>query len=597
MDKKKIEKTKENIGVDRLDEFERKKLFNRFVDKGGKVVDDSSQRRHLIIDRKKQKQYLSKIASNAPQPSPRNLRRQALKPAPDKSPARPRTVKQEPYRMGLFERLALHIKLRLLGVTTLGGYFFHPRFFKQFNSSYKQALMEIQILFLEIFMKDPPAGRRIIAKLDAIKPLYYEVLEMSGNLFDKILVDQILEQYVNFPEVPKRVSELRTQLMQLYRRLFILKPYENTVMRAFELAIDYHEKRGEKIKISGSSLKRRMRNALFVVFNKLVPRLALLFSLYERRPFDPHDPSIEALLGVTDEEKPGRRSVGQQKEEAPHPSMEESAEQAPAHDEDTPRQKAIRQGLTMMASLDMRTLRRQYDPQHQFASVSDADKVFIAYLLFNEFDYEYSFVLTTTKIKFRADFVDMTKVDFRETLNDLYDRMRKSREGLLAYVEELNNFEAARRERPVGGTQYIEFTKRLEALEKKRTAAGKAALASLRGYMEEVASKLQILLEDMEGPQIYVENPQDVLVFDPAIEGVKKIGGKKIYEAIFMVYSYAVAFVYRLSPGGDLSGALEFSPDEQEQMKKSGQDKTEEQRVGSSEEEVQSVLKELDNML
>lgn len=456
--------------------------------------------------------------------------------------------------------------------------------------------MEIQILFLEIFMKDPAAGRTITAKLDAIKPLYFELLEMSGNLFDKILVDQILEQYVNFPEVPKRVSELRTQLMQLYRRLVLLKPYENTVMRAFELAIDFHGKREEKIKISASSMKRRMRNALFVIFNKLVPRLALLFSLYERRPFDPHDPSVEAILGITDEEKPGRRLAAQSKEEAPHPSMEESAEQA-TREEDTPRQKAIRQGLSMMASLDTRSLRRQYDPQHQFDSVSDADKVFIAYLLFSEFDYEYSFVLTTNKIKFRADFVDRTKVDFRETLNDLYDRMRKSREGLLAYMEELNNFEAARRERPLGGTQYIEFTKRLEALEKKRTATGKAALASLRGYMEEVASNLKILLDDMDGPQIYVENPQDVLAFDTIIEGVKKIGGKKIYEALYMVYCYAVAFVYRLSPGGDLSGALEFSPAGQEQVKKSGQDKPEEQRAGSSEEEVQSVLKELDDML
>lgn len=122
-------------------------------------------------------------------------------------------------------------------------------------------------------------------------------------------------------------------------------------------------------------------------------------------------------------------------------------------------------------------------------------------------------------------------------------------------------------------------------------------LASLRGYMEEVASNLKILLDDMDGPQIYVENPQDVLAFDTIIEGVKKIGGKKIYEAVYMVYCYAVAFVYRLSPGGDLSGALEFSPAGQEQVKKSGQDKPEEQRAGSSEEEVQSVLKELDDML
>jgi len=71
----------------------------------------------------------------------------------------------------------------------------------------------------------------------------------------------------------------------------------------------------------------------------------------------------------------------------------------------------------------------------------------------------------------------------------------------------------------------------------------------------------------MEGGQKIIENPQEVLSFDPSIEGNKKLNGAKVYSAITTAYYYISAFIYRLSPEGDLFGGIEFNEEEMETLK------------------------------
>ena len=334
-----------------------------------------------------------------------------------------------------------------------------------------------------------------------------------------------------------------------------------------------------------------------LLFYKFFPRLHLLFCLYEGVPRPVYDPDIETILGITEMEKPGNRQLARYFDDMTVDEEVPVAEEKPEEEKDEvdgARMKVLRIGLEMMAALDMSKMRLNHDRQRLFENVSDADKVFITYLLFNEFDREYSFILTTNKIKFRTDFVARTKVDFRARLTELYDKMRKSTDILGEYAENLIDYEKSRREKPSSSSQYIEYTKRMEALEKKKNTIGKNALAVVRDYMMEIVQELEVLLEDMDGHQLYIENPQEVLTFDPLIEGEKKINGKKIYEALYLVYCYAFAFAYRLSLGGDLSGDLEFKKEELEQMRQQSEDAAAEE---SEKKEGKSVLEELDDML
>jgi hypothetical protein len=597
--KNKIDKTKENIGVGKLDEGTRKKLFEKFVEGGGKIVVDKEVRRHLVIDRDKQKQFLKQVdrhpnvrVKKEPAGADEKKKARSLKAAPQASPG----------SFSLFwGRMKLRFKLRFYGVAGMGGYLFNNRFFKKFNNQYKPALMEIQILYLEMFRKNPAVGRNLTAKLDEIKPLYYELIEMTGNLFDKITADQILDQYMNFPQVPKKTLELKEQLMGLYRKLHILNSFENSIAAAFEQAIDLYMRVEENTVDSQHSMRRRLRNALFIVFHKFFPRLHLLFCLYQGRYVTVFDTAIDEILGIGETEKPGNRQISKYFDEAAV-SVEAAEKQEGSEGDkeiDDDRMKLMRRGLELMAYLDMTKLRKEYDRERLFENVSDADKVFLTYLLFKEFDREYSFILTTNKIKFRTDFVARTKVDFKSKLIGLYDKMRKSTDTLKEYSEELATYEKTRHEKPSGSSKYIEFTKRMESLEQKKNAAGKNALSSVREYMLEVVQELQELMDDMDGNQIYIENPQEELSFDPLIEGDKKLNGKKIFEAISTVYCYAMAFAYRLSQGGDLSGELLFNKEELEQLQQltKEKDQTMQDKSGTGGKDEKSVLEELDDMV
>ncbi len=600
MDKGKVDKTKDNIGVSKLDEKTRKNLFEKFVESGGRVVEEKSLKRRLTIDREKQKQFLKRVENR---PANKRVKKEKTSVTETRPAVFTKTVaEQDVGAMGLFiDRMKIRFKLKFFGITGFNGYYFNNKFFKKFNNLYKPALMDIQIMFLEIFRKNPAVGRNITEKLDNIKPLYVELVEMTGNLFDKIIADQIIEQYVNFPQLPKKTLELKEQILYIYEKLYVLNAFENSIQAAFERAIDYYAKAGDTAGDSHYAMTRRIRNNIFIVFHKFLPRLHLLFCMYQWRYYQLYDTDIEAALGIGEADKPGNRQLAKyfddmalSQEEADKPPEVESEEEDVA---DKDRLKAIRIGLEIMAALDIAQLRKDYDRQRLFENVSDGDKVFITYLLFSEFDREYSFILTTNKIKFRTDFVARTKVDFRVKLNDLYDKMRKSSDSLREYAEELASYEKSRREKPSNSSQYIEFTKRLEGLEIKKKTLGKNAMSIVRDYMMEIVQELQVLMDDMNSHQIFIENPQEELVFDPSIEGEKKVNGKKIYEAVFIIYCYAIAFAYRLSQEGDLSGNLEFRKEELDQMKDQSKEQESTGTESPDKKSDKSVLEELDDMI
>ncbi|HOT46708.1 MAG TPA: hypothetical protein PLM53_10905 [Spirochaetota bacterium] len=602
MEKGKVDKTKDNIGVAKLDEKTRKNLFTKFVESGGKVVEEKPAGRRLTIDREKQKQYIRKVE---PRLSNKRIKKDKSSPIIETRRVVVKKVAAEEDASGfsLFvDRMKIRFKLKFLGIAGFNGYYFNNRFFKKFNNLYKPALMDVQILFLDIFRKNPAVGRKITAKLDSIKPLYFELIEMTGNLFDKIIADQIVEQYVNFPQLPKKTLELKEQILSLYKKLYVLNTFENSILAAFERAIDYYAKAGDSSGDSHYAMTRRVRNNIFVIFHKFLPRLHVLFCMYQWRYYELYDTDIESVLGIGEADKPGNRQLAKYFDDMAAVSQEEGdtpaeAEDAVEDETDRERLKAIRQGLELMSTLDTAQLRKEYDRQRHFETMSDGDKVLITYLLFNEFDREYSFILTTNKIKFRTDFVAREKVDFRQRLNALYDKMRVSSDSLLEYAREIEDYEKSKREKPSNSSQYIEFTKRLEVLENKKKNLGKNAMAIVRNYMNDISQELKLLLDDMNSHQIYIENPQEELVFDPVIEGEKKINGKKIYEAVYIIYCYVMAFAYRLSQEGDLSGDLEFRKEELAQMKDQSKEQDTTVKESPDKQSDKSVLEELDDMI
>jgi len=581
---KEIDKTKQNIRVNEIDDNQRKNLFNKFKDAGGQVQSDRDAKRSLIIDREKQKQHQQRLDghySNKRIPSVQKVV------SPKKSSSNLSSVSSSP-----FDRFRIRMRLRILGITGFNTVFFKKSFFQKFNDYYKPSLIETQMVFLALFKKDPKTGNRIIRSLDKISPVYYELIEKSGDLYEQYLIDNILESYLNFPDVPQSLSELRESIIALFRILFILKPYENSILNSFEKSIDisisYNEGKKDK-----NIRKKDLKNSLFIIFNKLYPRLHTLFCHYQSILFTENDKSIENILSISQAEKPGNRVRfdDNRPNQIENPVNEDLDHDVEKPSEDLVVDDAVKDGLKWMYKLDNKTLRSLYDKKGEFELLNDSDKVLLTYMLFLEFEKEYSFILTTNKIKYNVDFSSNVKIDYKTKLQDIFNQLNKCQDAFKSYYETYLEYNKIFNQKPTDNNQYIAYSKRLDEITKKKNQTGSMSRMVIKSFMDNLASELNILIDDMNGNQRFISNPQDILEFIYEIEGDKKLKDKKVYEAIEIVFNYASALSYRIGSGGDLSGKLEFDVNEK-QMK--SEEKTEENTNNKSSE---SIFDELDDVI
>lgn len=587
---KEIDKTKENIRINDLDDIRRKELFDKFVDAGGKVITDRQKRRSLAIDREKQSEYQKRLDDHY-----RSLKTDRRDSSLNNRPTSGRGSSSASTFLSsglLFVPFRIRMRLRFLRITPLSTVYFHKSFLRHFSEDYKPALISIQMIYYHFFKKNPANGRRIIGRLDKISTIYFELIEKIGELYDQMIIDQITMHYQNFPDVPKYVSELRDPLIMLFRELYILKSYENIIYNAFEKTLEIDSKLSDG---SDQRYKRKdIKNPLYVIFYKLYPRLHALFCHYQGDIFYDTDSRIDDILSILESEKPGSRMKklypGKEKFRGSSDDEErDESSQAPV--KENKEDKYTRDGLILMHSLDLNSLRR-YDKKRIFEFVEDNDKILVSYLLFLEFEFEYSFVMTTNKIRYNVDFTDNVKVDFKQKMQDIFNETRKCHEAFQAYADAYAAYNKIKIQRPLNSDQYYAYSKRLDDSVKRKDQIGSMARMVLKSYMERLASELEILISDMDSRQRFIENPQDVLDFTVQIEGDKKLHNKKIYEALIAIFSYISALIHRLGPDGDLSGKIDRF-DESKSPVPSDTDK----EVRGDKREGDSILDELDDII
>ncbi len=583
---KEIDKTKSNIKIHEIDEKQRKELFQKFSDAGGKVLSEREARRGLVIDRDKQKKHQQRLDDHY-----KSMKSSSVKTTYAKQP-QPAGIRNKPLAEDTpWNKFRIRMRLRFMRVTGFNTLFFHGKFLDSFTGSYKTSLMEIQMAYLALFKRDLNLGGRIIVRLDKASPLYFAVLERAGEIFEPMIIDQITEKYLAFPSVPQPITDLKEPVIDLFRPLYILKPYENTLMNAFEKSITLYSDIADS-KNAKSIKKKEIRNALFIIFDKLYPRLHTLFCQYYGILFDENDKRIEDILSIAPAEKPEGRRRGTRPSSNFSNDVISEQEEADSDEEENAAQEedpTVKEGLKLMYGLDFNSLRKMYDKKNRFEQIYDNDKTFLAYLLFLEFENEYSVILTTNQIKFNIDFSSSTKVDYRETMQELFNRMRKCHEAFLSYYESYGSYCKIRSAKPISNEQYITYTKRLDEVTKRKNDIGTQCRYLIRVFMDNVAHILSELVDDMNGRQFYINNPQDILELFYQIEGEKKLKDKKIYDSIQISQRFAAAMVHRLSPGGDLTGTTEFS----EESTMVSEDLSDEQGAAKRE----SILDELDDII
>ncbi|HPQ52252.1 MAG TPA: hypothetical protein PK253_03315 [Spirochaetota bacterium] len=615
----KTENTKDKLGLQNIDDKTKKDLFNKFVQAGGQVVQEKKKSGLSDFDREKQMNYRKKIETHRStiqekRPAPQGRTSQAGSRPAARRPS-PAVQASSLAESGNFlDRMSIRFRLYFMGIADFFNPAFKKTFIERFNTDYKSALLEAQMVYLDIFKQNPTAGKVIITQLDKARPLYFETIEMIANVYDRTRFLNITEAFESFPDIPQRLADHEELMTYVFKRLYVLRQFSDLILNAFEKAIQIQMKIEKKKASVYSAKRKRIRNSLFVIFHKMLPRLYWLFCRYQARTIPMGDPVIESLLNITVDDKPGKRKAFEESEGIEIPVAPQREEDEQGDDEEEQEEQVIlpdeiKKGMELMYSIDLQKLKGELERRNVFRFTTENDKIHITALLLYEFDRDYSLILTTNKIKYNVMYEATGKVDYKTQLSDMYNDLRSCLDSVSEYASVVEAYEKARLDKPLSNDQYVSYSKKLQLLEKNRKQSAHKCRVTIRTFMGRVADILKPLIADMNGDQKIVSNPQDLLQFDSDIEGSRKLGGRKIYETIFLTYCYASALAHRLSPEGDLAGELEFKEGEARQSytePQNGESETPEDREpqgpkkkaepSEKKDNGKSVLSELDDL-
>ncbi len=560
-----FDKTKKAIGVGGMDEKSKAEMFKKFQTAGGQVV--------------KEKQNAEKLASSKSGPnirqgtSPHRQQSSSGGSNSPKSQSKEKTEvkltakeiqKLQEAEMGNFlNRFIVKFKCWMSRVTSFGSTDILPAFMSELNLNGKKALMEFNMVGNDIF-GNPDTGNKVTKELDKITPLYVELLARGHKLYDSGELADLFETYLAATDLPVPIQKVSAPIYSLFKKLYYMYPFQSAYRKAMTAAYEALQKIEGKPALIYTVKKKKVNQEIDSLFGPIFDKLYLAILRNENKNIPLNSILMEEILGITQEEKPGVRQIGEGIPESAGGVVEEAKEAADKEDkkEEPPQEtsKELTYGKRLMTMYTLEQLKKKHDPRGEYSDIPDNDKAFLTYLYFKEFDYEYSFVLTTKKIDLKPTQINGVKVDYRQRLQDIYEITRPCMEQFKIYQDVCREL-AKHKQNP--GSNYIEASKKTTGLEQKRSQQSRSARNIIKEFIEKSKDGLAVLISDMKGKKEIVGNMDAVLVFD-AMEARKRLNKKQVKNCVMEAYCYAAAFFQRMNEGDLFGGVVELSPEEME---------------------------------
>ncbi|TGM80706.1 hypothetical protein [Leptospira bouyouniensis] len=572
-----FDNTKRAIGVGKLDDSQRKDMFNKFKSAGGEVIkektppkeDDSKRNRP---EPKVRQSTVSRGGDEGRSGSRGGSASSGGNPSKqDSNSYKSQADSKAQYEKEISSfgaRFSIKLKCWLARVTSFGSSDLTPKFMHDFSIRGKQALIELQYSGNEL-LANQQYSPQLSKALDRINPLLVELLAMGQKLYNGPELTDITEPIMTAPESPVAIERVKNQFYSLFKRMYILYPYQETLKKSFSQAYDELQKLEGKPSLIYANKKRKVLQEIDTLFDGFFDRLYLVVLRAENKNIPLISRYMENLLGITQEEKPGQRKSG---ENVPGGKPVETKEERDAEasakedekkeEEEVPLSKEQAYGLRLMQMYSIPKLRKKFDPKNEYANIPDSDKALLALFYFYEFDDEYSFVMTTKKIDIKPGSINGVKVDYRQKMLDIYESTRTIIDQFRIYHDILRELE---KHKANPGANYIEASKKLTGIEQKRTGQSRTVRMAIKEFSLKSRDSLLTLIKDMKGKKEIVANMNDILTLD-SMESRKRLNKKPVKQCIMESYCYLLALHDRIETGDLFGGLVELTP---EQMKSS----------------------------
>ena len=596
-----IDKTRDRLKLDDIEEDDRRDLFNKFVDAGGEVVYDS---------RKKINSTTTNINANTNSHIKKNnsintnsqsrFEHSDIKPKKELHPTNKQTnyesiekiktnevFKPANKSKPLFFNFKLWLSAFSSGVITFFGGKVNPKFLNFIDKNVISSLLEMDTLMFNalnpmgINDADSKNKREKIISRFATELEDVELLERIKDQYDEKVYKNLLRPYKELDSPVVAVNYVN-ELKGMFRPLYVLHLYSSKIKLVGEKAMSSYAIVDNMSKGIVNSRISAFKRAVELIYSKYYPKLLILLQYASKEKLETLE-EFNKFLEITDVDILGYYTKLKLANQKLHESKIEAAkENIGKKDEEEKLNKIESIGVKLIEKYVSfkkpdNDIKYETDP---FYTIEEYDKIYRIKVLIDFLDREYSILFVSNKVKYNLVYDNLVRTDYKSDFNNIFLSLSDINSRFNEYSEICKNI------LKVEEDEAMRFEQRVSMLSERngqRAYISKNLKSTFMSIINSFKKKLDKLLLDKEEREKIIANPNDILTLFADIGNHKKrVQGYNVLKALTEAYYFISGFNYLITEG-ELSGAgilidkAEETIEENKEEKDDKEDKKEEE--------------------
>lgn len=596
-----IDKTRDRLKLDDIEEDDRRDLFNKFVDAGGEVVYDS---------RKKINSTTTNINANTNSHIKKNnsintnsqsrFEHSDIKPKKESHPINKQTnyesiekiktnevFKPANKSKPLFFNFKLWLSAFSSGVITFFGGKVNPKFLNFIDKNVISSLLEMDTLMFNalnpmgINDADSKNKREKIISRFATELEDVELLERIKDQYDEKVYKNLLRPYKELDSPVVAVNYVN-ELKGMFRPLYVLHLYSSKIKLVGEKAMSSYAIVDNMSKGIVNSRISAFKRAVELIYSKYYPKLLILLQYASKEKLETLE-EFNKFLEITDVDILGYYTKLKLANQKLHESKIEAAkENIGKKDEEEKLNKIESIGVKLIEKCvsfkkEDNNIEYETDP---FYTIEENDKIYRIKVLIDFLDREYSILFVSNKVKYNLVYDNLVRTDYKSDFNNIFLSLSDINSRFNEYSEICKNI------LKVEEDEAMRFEQRVSMLSERngqRAYISKNLKSTVMSIINSFKKKLDKLLLDKEEREKIIANPNDILTLFADIGNHKKrVQGYNVLKALTEAYYFISGFNYLITEG-ELSGAgilidkAEETIEENKEEKDDKEDKKEEE--------------------
>lgn len=590
-----IDKTRDRLKLDDIEEDDRRDLFNKFVDAGGEVVYDS---------RKKINSTTTNINANTNSHIKKNnsintnsqsrFEHSDIKPKKESHPTNKQTnyeaiekiktnelFKPANKSKPLFFNFKLWLSAFSSGVITFFGGKVNPKFLNFIDKNVISSLLEMDTLMFNalnpmgINDADSKNKREKIISRFATELEDVELLERIKDQYDEKVYKNLLRPYKELDSPVVAVNYVN-ELKGMFRPLYVLHLYSSKIKLVGEKAMSSYAIVDNMSRGIVNSRISAFKRAVELIYSKYYPKLLILLQYASKEKLETLE-EFNKFLEITDVDILGYYTKLKLANQKLHESKIEAAkENIGKKDEEEKLNKIESIGVKLIEKCvsfkkEDNNIEYETDP---FYTIEENDKIYRIKVLIDFLDREYSILFVSNKVKYNLVYDNLVRTDYKSDFNNIFLSLSDINSRFNEYSEICKNI------LKVEEDEAMRFEQRVSMLSERngqRAYISKNLKSTVMSIINSFKKKLDKLLLDKEEREKIIANPNDILTLFADIGNHKKrVQGYNVLKALTEAYYFISGFNYLITEG-ELSGAGILIDKAEETIEENKEDKKEEE--------------------